>query len=513
MAVSMALAFGLPTKYQSEATLLIERQSIPPDLVESTVNTFVQEIIQQITQKLLTYESLLGIATTHNLYPEKQIKSDPRRVVEEMRDSFEVKMLDVRATDPNKSGSREATIAFTVAFTANTPEQARDVTAEITDRYLKEHEIQRQLQAEKVREFIEAEALKLRAQIEEMESELAEFKQEEIHTLPELKDVNLRLYEKTEGQIETSQERVRELEDRLEGLRASLSVTPAFENVRTDEGSTLLNATDRLNSLVAQYLRATSRYSAKHPDVIRLNREIRTLTEQTGTSGRADELMDELVRLQEELRQAQQRYGDGHPDVARLEKSVSALQQGFESALIGGNDQGKSAQPDNPAYVSLQTQIRGAQSSLEAERSKLRRLEGKLTEYERRIFETPQVEVRYQNLLRDYNNAVSQYNELSRKQLDSDLALTLEAGEGGEQFLLSSPAFLPKMPDSPNRIGILLIGVLLAGVFGALAAAIAEYADRAIYDVRDITAVLGAPPLAVIPKISLGKSASHGSHT
>ena len=501
MGAAIAMAFLLPATYRSDATMLIERQSIPTDLVDTTVTGYVQENIQQITQRLLTHKSLLGVANEFNLY-QAEIQRSPQDVVLGMRDAFEVEMLDVQATDPDKVGTRQATIAFSIAFSAPTAEAARDITAHFADRYLEEHEAQRNRKAAEVREFLQEQASRKEQEILQMEEELAEFKVDEFRTLPEMKEMNLKLYEKTEEQIEEARDRIRELEDKINSLNAELAVTPAKKNVRTDEGGELLSAQDRLNSLIAQYVRATSRYSAKHPDVIRLSREIRTLADQAGSAGRADEMMNELVSLQEQLRQAQQRYAADHPDVVRLEKSVASLQRGFQNAIASGQSSAAASAPDNPRYVSLLSEIRGSESSLQAERNRLGRAQVKLEEYEERLFATPDVERKYQRLSRDYKNAVDTYEDLKNKQLEAELAENLESGESGEQFLLSSPAYLPSLPDSPNRIGIFLLGIMLATLIGIISAAIAEFSDKAVYDSRTISSLLGAPPLAVIPRIN-----------
>ena len=94
--------------------------------------------------------------------------------------------------------------------------------------------------------------------------------------------MNRSLYEKAEEQIEATRDRIREVEGRIDNTTAELAVIPMFEDVRTDGGGLVLSSQDRMNGLVAQYVRATARYSARHPDVIQLSREIRTLAEQSG---------------------------------------------------------------------------------------------------------------------------------------------------------------------------------------------------------------------------------------
>lgn len=499
LALGVALAFLLPPTYKSEATIKIERQSIPQDLVATTVTGYVQEQIEQIWNQLSAHETLLEIARDYDLYPGER-DTDPSGVARRMADNIDVQMDEVMATDPNRSGERRATIAFTVSFLHSDPKIAQAVTAELAQRYLQVHKSDREEQAEEVSQFLQGEADKLKAEIAELESVMASFKQEELRRLPELMDMNLRLFEKTESEIAETEVRLRNERDKIEALQSELSLTPAYEDVETESGERLLSAEKQLSSLTAQYLRASARYSAKHPDVIKLAREIRILAEQTGQGARADELLNELALMQERLRDLRRSYSDDHPDVRSAEQSISAIQRGIQTAILGANSNAAvRLAPDNPRYVSLQTQINAARSNLRGEQSKLATLKNKLTEYEERLFNTPGVERDFRALSLDYNNATAKYAEIKDKQLQARLAQQLESGSSAEKFTLLSAAYLPTLPDSPNRIGLILLSGLLGFACGLGAVAVAEYLDHTIRGARSLELALGFPPLATIP--------------
>ncbi len=500
--VSAALAYLLPAVYRSEATILIERQGIPPSVVETTVTGYVQEQIQQIRQRILSYDNLARVSDDFDLYPSERAV-DRASVVRTIAEDIEIEMVDVKASSPDDRGERVATIAFIVAFNAPTPEAAQAVTAELANDYLEEHKAVREEKTAQVLSFLEVEADGLRAEIVELEKQLAQFKQQELRQLPELMDMNLKLYEKAEQDISDAKEQIRGLQERIDGLQSELSLTSPYKDVMSDQGQRILTASERLSYLTAEYLRVTARYSNEHPDVIRLAREIRSLASQSGTAARTDELMSELAKVQEQLRQARQKYGDDHPEVQSLERSVASIQRGFQSAIeaSGGTSQALTIPPDNARYVTLKTQLDAAESGLRAERQKLADHEAKLVEYEARLFQTPVVERDYKALSRDYANAQAKYSELKNKQLEARMAQQLEAGDSGERFVLLSEPFLPDMPESPNRVGILLLGGLLAMAAGLAAVALAEYLDKTIRSARMLTQIMGSPPLAVIPQM------------
>ncbi len=505
-----ALAMLLPPVYRSEATILIERQNIPSNVVETTVTGYVQEQIEQLRQKITTRENLLRLAKQFDLYS-KERKSDPGEAARDVAKNIEIEMVDVQASSPDQTGQRVATIAFTVAYSANTPEKAQAVATELAEWYLREHKAEREEQAADVSTFLGDQAAKLREDLTAREKSLAAFKQKEMRQLPEMMDMNLRLYEKTEQDIQTSQETIRTLNERIDSTQAELSLTPAYKEVTDDAGKTILSASDRLSALTAEYLRDSARYSAQHPDMIRLTREIRALANQTGASARTDELMEELTKLQEQLRQARQKYSEGHPEVTKLEKAVAAVERGFQSALVQGANKHSSLAPppDNPRYVTLKTQLDASTADLKDERSKLDMLNSKLKEYEERLFQTPVVERDYKSLSRDYENAQRKYQDLIGKQSEAKLAQQLESGGNAQRFVLSSRPSLPTLPDSPNRIGLLLLGGLFAFIAGLGSVTVVEYQDKTIRSARMISEILGIPPLAVIPQMQAMAAAPH----
>jgi hypothetical protein len=57
------------------------------------------------------------------------------------------------------------------------------------------------------------------------------------------------------------------------------------------------------------------------------------------------------------------------------------------------------------------------------------------------------------------------------------------------------------LPVYPNRIGLILLGVVLGGLFSAIAVAIAEASDSNVRDTRDLPSFGDAPVLATIPNI------------
>jgi hypothetical protein len=79
------------------------------------------------------------------------------------------------------------------------------------------------------------------------------------------------------------------------------------------------------------------------------------------------------------------------------------------------------------------------------------------------------------------------------------IAMTTE--QLGERFTPIDPPRLPSTPASPNRLGILALGIVLAGAISVAALALAEVSDSSVRNARDVQELLGVPPLASIPLV------------
>ncbi|TKB59903.1 MAG: hypothetical protein E8D48_15305 [Nitrospira sp.] len=82
MAASTALAFLLPSVYRSTATILIEEQEIPPDLVRSAIATYADQRIETIKQQVLSRATLWRIVEQYGLYEKLRKRSPTEEVLE-----------------------------------------------------------------------------------------------------------------------------------------------------------------------------------------------------------------------------------------------------------------------------------------------------------------------------------------------------------------------------------------------------------------------------------------------
>jgi len=493
--ISVLVALGLPPVYRSTATILIEQQEMPQELVRSTITTFAAQRIQLIRQRVMTSANLLEIMRKYNLYPKAREKQATEGILARMEEDINMEMVSVKVLDPQSGREIEAAIAFTVSYDSNSPELAQRVANELTSLYLNENLRSRTQLAAETSVFLTKEVEQISTLISELEAKLAEFKERNAGKLPEMTELNVQLMDRTEKELAEVERQIRTLQERKIYLDSELAqLDPTKSYAETDER--LMGPKDRLKLLQNQYLSMSAVYAPAHPDVITLQKEIEALKKQTNATADAKTLAVELSVLRQQLAVAQQRYSKDHPDVKRLVQTVANVEEELNRAKNVAPET-----PDNPAYVLLRAQLEAANTEIRSLHAKRQELSDRLASFEERLTQAPQVEREYRMLTRDYENALTEYQEIKAKQMDAKLAEQLEVERKGERLTLIEPPRLPEEPIKPNRRLILFLGVVFSFAGGIGSAALAESLDTTIRGTKGVAKLLGAPPLAIIPYI------------
>ncbi|MCG7957897.1 MAG: lipopolysaccharide biosynthesis protein, partial [Candidatus Thiodiazotropha taylori] len=199
--LSLGLAVGLPSIYRAEATILIEQQEIPSELVRSTVTSYAGERIQVISQRVMTTENLGKIIDSYGLYKDERDDTSLTLLSEELREDIELEMISADVIDPRSGRPTIATIAFKLSFSNKNPRIAQKVTNELVSLYLDENLRQRTQSALETSTFLSTEADRLNQEITELEVSLADFKKKHVDNLPELQSLNIQLMERNELEL------------------------------------------------------------------------------------------------------------------------------------------------------------------------------------------------------------------------------------------------------------------------------------------------------------------------
>ncbi|MDA3869309.1 MAG: Wzz/FepE/Etk N-terminal domain-containing protein [Gammaproteobacteria bacterium] len=490
--LALAVAMLLPSVYRSSATILIEQQEIPQELVMSTVTSYAAERIRTIEARVMSRTNLFKIIEKFNLYEKDREFKTSEEIVENMREDTVLEVISAEVMDPRTGRASVATIAFTLSYEGESPAKVQRVASELTTLYLNENLRNRTSKAKETSSFFDEETTRLGKQISDLERKLAIFKENNADLLPELQQLNMQILQRTETDITSTEAQLQNLEERKFYLEGQLAqIQPSNPLVQ--------GASAQLAVREAEYAAARSRYSEEHPDLLRLKNEIASLRLQTGTTGSVKDIANELVGLKAELAQTREKYTPEHPDVMALESKISSLEAELKTRQQDDAENLNTVDPDNPAYLTMRSQLESVNSEIRATMGKLQSFKDKLASIEERLRLAPQAEREYLGLKRDYENAVVRYQETKAKQMQADVARQLETESKGERFTLIDPPALPEEPVSPNRPAILFLGFILSLGSGIGFAVVADAISGAVHGARGVKMVLGVLPLSVIP--------------
>ena len=495
LAVAVAVAVVLPPVYRSTATILIKEQEIPQEFVRSTVTSFADERIQVISQQVMTRATLLDLVDRYGLYGKARQRETSEEILDRMRRDIKLTPISAEVTDRRTGSPVKSTIAFSLSYDSESAAAAQKIANELTTLYLNENVKNRQQKAAETTSFLDEELARVSEHISEVEQKLSVFKARNQGRLPELNLANQVGSERANSDIQRLEREIVFLNERIMSLQTQLADTKPNQPLQ-GAGGTLLDPDDRLKSLQLQLTTLVGTFSEDHPDVKRLRREIAVLQAETGQDGEATDREARRLELQAQLSQLRQKYADEHPDVAKTKRTLAALE------ALPVVDAKRARKPDNPVYINLKSQIETTIAQVQSLRTERDEMRAKLALFDMRVSQTPEVEREYLELVRDMESSRARFRELRDKQMQAQVAEQLERGRKAERFTLIEPPIFPEKPYRPNRMLIVMLGLVLAVVGGVGVALLREAIDQTVHSPRDVMRVLQAPVLAVLPVIA-----------
>jgi polysaccharide chain length determinant protein (PEP-CTERM system associated) len=487
---SLLISFGvykvLPKIYKATTLILVQPQRVPESYVRTTITASVTERLNTISQEILSRTRLEKVIGEFNLYAEMRNKKPMEEIIEQMRKSIEV-------TVQSKFFRDQAQSAFTVSFEGEEPQTVMMVTNKLGSLFIEENLKARELQAGGTSEFLAKEVQNMEAKLKKKENDIRDFRERFMGQLPQQLDANLRILERLQQQVQTTNERIKVSEDRVILLQSQIEQLQLKKSGR--------------ESLASRNLARMLEETGKGTEEAR----VEVLPE--------DPVVSQWRQLNRDLNSARSRYTENHPDVMELKRKIANLEPKIEE-LVKEQDamieaRLKERRPRtgeiprtpilDPVAERLLTQygdqLRENQLEVKRLKGEAQHLKDQIALYQRRIEDTPKREQELGLLTRDYDLLKGNYQSLLDKRIQAQMAETLERKQQGEQFKILDPAPLPGKPVRPDRNKILLIGAFIGMVAGLGLAWFRESMDESFHSESDLEAYLGLPVIASISNL------------
>lgn len=445
-------SYRLSSIYRASTLILVQQQRIPPAYIQATVTSPVGERLHTISQQIMSRTRLEKIINELNLYKDLRESLFMEELIEKMRKDI---TLEVRGNT-----------SFQLYYQGKNPKQVASVCNKLASLFIEENLKVRELQAEGTTEFLDRELIRVKKRLEEQETALRKFKEKYMGTLPEQLDANLRSldrlqlqYQALTNSLESAQERKILLQKQISQFSEMRSqiITDDVEINEGDNGEFGMAGSPHLEQLRQMLANLETRYTEKHPDVVRIKNQIKKLEAEAGSGG-GEEGLDDTSLL--------------GPD------------SGFDFT------------------ETLRIQLQEIDMEIKKLKEGQKEITARIAQYQKRVEEIPKREQQLLSIKRNYANTQKNYQSLLDKKLNAQLAANMERTQKGERFKVLDAARSPQKPFKPNRQRIILLALLLGlGVGGGLAFG-AEYLDHSFRDIDELEKFTGLPVLAYVPRIS-----------
>ena len=445
MIAGICLAFTLPKIYSAQTLILVQPQRVPENYVQSVVSTDIDSRINTISQQILSYSNLEKIIEDFSSYTEPGSEDMfMEDKIESLRESISVDLI--------RRDRRSDADAFSISFKGKDPEKVMKITNALSSYIIDENLRVREIQAVGTSDFLDEEVNSIRKELVAQEKKLKEYREKYMGGLPEQLESNLRILERLQEQLGAEKASLRDARNRLSMLKNQIS-----EGQRIQSQSTRLTADGQV-------------------------------VFDSGESLSPDRAKARLAYLET-------RYTEKHPDVIRLKKIISDFEEKNEKDGQGTSEEFRYV----PANV--RRQIEETKTEIITHTADISNLLAQIRRYQTRVENTPKREQEYLSTKRDYGNIKATYDSLVTRKLEAEISVNMEKKQKGEQFRILDPARLPEKPISPDMPKLFL--VVLAASFGIGGGLIflLEYLNTSFRSPEDVESYLGFSVIATVPLI------------
>ena len=443
-----------PKKYLSRVGVGVANPTLSPDFVRGVSSMDPVERQRAISQLLLSPEILERVVRDEKLNRTKPADEVAALLRVNLEKNIEVPNPIGLNGRPDPSRGVEL---FYLGYTDRDPQRARRVADRVATVFVEETSKAQTMRAENTSDMLGEQVKGSQERLTQLERQLRTKKQAYMGRLPDQVGANVQMVNGARTQFESISIQIRAEQDRLTTVEAQI------DQMRQGVGAAAMTtsglaatqtAQKRIDDLEAQLGsdRALG-YTDKHPDIDRLQREIKQARADLAASKVTQPVnRDETLMADPLYRQKLQER-----DMARIH--VRELQL---------------------AATSAQRQI---------------------GDYQTRVETAPLAEQELASIDRDYKLELTRYNDLNTKYQQSRTAEDLARKQGGERFSVLYPATLPTTPIEPQPLKVMALAIAAGLMLGAGAAVGRELLDRSVHDSRALQNEFEVPVLGEISRI------------
>ncbi|MGC1870116.1 MAG: hypothetical protein WA700_04090 [Acidobacteriaceae bacterium] len=449
IALGLALSPLIPRTYKSTTTLMVTAQNAPSVFVRSSDSSQAVTHLEDINLRVMEGTGFPEIIKKFDLYPQLRKKTDMTHVIAAMRKDISVDEV------PDAGDGRGGVLAFTISYVGRTPEEARDVTREITELFINENLREGRQRSQGAYAFLTSQLNAAGERLAAQQAKIQAYRSSHAGSLPEQAQADMQAINQYQTAMQTNQDALTQANQQRVYLESLLNVKQ-----NGIEGSTI---------------------PAPPPPTA---------------------LQIELAQKQQELRADLLKYTPEHPDVIRLKHDIATLKVEIQNAPKSSSPVVVSAVPlaTGPSmHDQLRSQLIALNADIKGREARQAELEQRIAALQGSVSGVPAVQTEFAALNADYAEMQKNYNALLEQQQEAAITSALNQGEQSQQFTVAVPANLPMVPFRPDPV-LLYIGVVLIGLLvGLICALVVEVGDDTMHDSDEVASYLKLPVMVALP--------------
>src|SRR5690554_1368249 len=420
--------------YQTSTLVMVKEDSGVSDIFSSQFS-FVSgggNKIANYTEIIKSRNILKKVITELNLRDEESAELISP---ESLRDSISI------------NGNRDTNL-INITVTYKDPVIARDIANKLVEVFINENQDLNRTDLKNASEFINTQLAKVQEELAVLEQNMLEFKEENQVILP---DENMKNTLNRLTQLESNRtEALFELEE----ARLSLNEYRAY--LEKEEQQIVSSKTISSNPLITQ------------------NRS-------------------RLVELEIKLAGLREIYTEKHPEVIRVKREMEELNKSLESQvseLVSSRSETR-----NPLYQNLRERVITLENSIITAEARITALDDLIASITEELGKLPEKELELTRFQREARVAENLYTILMEKRSELQIQEAMQSSD----IAVIDPAVVKETPIKPRVKLNVLIAVFLAAILAVFIIFFMEYMDNRIKEEKDIERLTGLPVLGVIP--------------
>ncbi len=452
--VIIAYSYTLEKKYESSATILVEREKVINPLMRGlTVTQSGAERLRTIRQLIVSRSRLTEVIRKLDLDLDLKTPLELENFIKTMR----------KAIDINIIGNN----LYIISYEGAEPQTVKDVVNTICNIFIEENLKATRGAAHEAFEFIQTQLNVYKQKLDESENTLRIFKEKNLEQLPGRENVNIGKLENYNNLLAAAEIEFKEAELQKSLLLKQLSnekpLILAFTSSNGSQFSDNMPVENQLAQLNSQLNSLLTKYTEKYPEIINLKAQITQVKQKLAKKDKVN---------------------DKNEKNNNVESVTEAL---------------------NPIYQQLKEALGKINITINVTESRITEYKEKIEIFTKKVESVPKQEQALARLQRGYDVSLSIYKTLLNKLEEARISRELELRERGENFQIIDTAQLPLLPTKPDRPKLILVALAL-GLIAALALIyLLYYLDSSIGNLDEAKNYFKYPVLAGIPIITNDK--------